>query len=517
VLRPPIQSLLLAGLTGILLFASFPKLNQNYLAWLALVPLLLGTARARSFGRAFVLGLAGGLVQWMCLMNWIPFVLSNYGGLPVPAAWSLLAVLAAYLALYQAAACGITSYCMRRRAEHYLFLFPFVWVSLEAVRNYCLEDGFPWLLLGYSQTDWLSLIQIADFAGVFGVSFLVAAANAALAWAVIRRKPDWRSLGPLGACCLLVFACVAYGRVALPKWSDLPTDRQAALLQGNLAFEDAPEVLAWKFDQGYLRMADRLDIGTVDLLILPEAPAVRNFQSDVEYRRNMEALARRTSIGLVLNNVHFEDEAGASRYFNSGYFLRPDGTEAGRYDKIHLVPFGEYIPWSRVFSFLQSISRDVGAFSAGREFRVFELEGQRLNAIICFEAIFPQLARRFVVSGSRLIVNLTNDRWYGDSAAPYQHLEMSRWRAVENRRYLLRATNSGVSAIVDPAGRIVASTPLLSEAVCTGRFAFIEAQTFYSRHGDVFAGLCAIITLVAAGCCVARRRLSIPTGRGRAS
>jgi apolipoprotein N-acyltransferase len=172
-----------------------------------------------------------------------------------------------------------------------------------------------------------------------------------------------------------------------------------------------------------------------------------------------------------------------------------EGELLGRYDKIHLVPFGEYIPARSMFSFVETISKDVGDFHAGSEYRTISILGRPVNAMICFEAVFPQIAARFARAGSQLMVNLTNDGWYGKSAAPYQHLLMSRWRAVENRRFLLRATNSGVSAVIDPLGNLQTSTGLQTEGVCRGRFAFIDDASFYSRYGDWFAGLCAIITL----------------------
>jgi apolipoprotein N-acyltransferase len=242
-------------------------------------------------------------------------------------------------------------------------------------------------------------------------------------------------------------------------------------------------------------MADRLKPGDADLLILPEAPSPVGFEQDAEYRASMERLASRFKFGLVFNNIASEDSGDEHRYFNSAYFMNPNGELCGRYDKIHLVPFGEYIPLKRFFAFAQTISRDVGDFSPGKESRLATIDGQPANAIICFEAVFPNIARRMVLAGSRLIINLTNDAWYGASAAPYQHLLMTRWRALENRRFLLRATNSGISAIIDPLGRVQVSTGILREEICVGSFAFIGESSFYSLHGDWFPRLCAMITI----------------------
>jgi len=496
VLRTHIPSLTLVALSALLLSASFPRLDQGYLAWICLVPLLLAVARAGTLGSAFAYGLLGGLLQWSLLLSWIPTVLIQYGGMPLPLAWLLLALLAALLAAYQAVACLVVRYLMKRSRTGALLSFPFVWVSLELFRTYLILGGFPWLLLGYSQTRWLSLIQVSDITGVFGVSFVIAWVNASLAWLLVQRRPWHAALWPAATGLVLVVGCATYGRAVLAEWSTVPALYRAALLQGNLDFDEPADTLAWKFDQGYRQLASKIADGPADLIVLPESPAPLSFQFDARYRDDVESLASRATLGLVFSNVHYLQAGGVTRYFNSAYFLEGDGNLAGRYDKIHLVPFGEYVPWRGLFFFAESITKDVGSFSPGSQYTVPRMGGRPLSALICFEAVFPQLARRFTQRDSQLIVNLTNDRWYGDSAAPYQHLEMARWRAVENRRYMLRAANSGISAIVEPTGRIQSSTALLRSAVCSGRFAFIRGETLYARYGDVFAALCAIISAV---------------------
>jgi apolipoprotein N-acyltransferase len=200
-------------------------------------------------------------------------------------------------------------------------------------------------------------------------------------------------------------------------------------------------------------------------------------------------------LGLVFNEITHEEIEGETSYFNSALFLDRKGNVRGRYDKIHLVPFGEYIPWRDLFFFAETITKDVGDFHPGADPKTVVLGEHPVNAIICFEAVFPELSAEFVRRGSQLFINITNDRWYGDSAAPYQHMAMARWRAVENRRYMLRAANSGISVIVEPTGEIQNSTNLLQEAHLEGDFMFLETMSFYSRHGDLLAGLCVIIVI----------------------
>jgi apolipoprotein N-acyltransferase len=444
---------------------------------------------APSVRSAFVGGLLCGAVQFFVLLIWIPPVISRYGGFPAAAAWIVYLLLVAAMALYSAVCCGVTVRCMRAADERYLFLFPLIWVAAEYIRGLLIFGGFPWLLVGYSQTPHLRLIQIADLAGVYGVSFVVMWVNVCLTWGLRRRA---LSAWPMLSAAALLAASIGYGHFSLRRWDQDEPRYRAALLQGNLQFEDTEELLQWKFQQGYLQLVNQLRTD-VDLLILPESPSPKIFQHDMQYREAMLQLARRFSLGIVLNNIAYGDVPGESRYFNSAYFISSEGRESARYDKIHLVPFGEYVPWKGLFSFAETISKDVGGFEPGVNRVVARLNGHAANAVICFEAVFPDLVRRFVSGGSQLIINLTNDAWYGDTAAPYQHLAMARWRAVENRRYLLRAANSGISAIVEPTGAVQSSTDLLQPGICEGRFGFISEQSFYSRHGDVFVYLCVMI------------------------
>jgi apolipoprotein N-acyltransferase len=491
------MQLLLPALTGILLAVSFPRVGQGCLAWIAFIPLFLAVSRTVTSARAFCAGFLAGAIQLVALLVWMPRVLADYGALPKALAAVAYGLVICMFSCYPGAVCAMTKFLMRRRGNAFLLLFPFIWVASEYAQSLSPFGGFPWLLTGYSQTGYLALIQIADLTGVYGVSFLILSANAALTWILLRRKPVLSAWGPLVAVLGLTAAVLIYGRISLEKWDRIQPDFHAAMLQGNLDIDEPEEVLSKKFTTGYVRMADSLEPSRVDLLILPESPSPASFQYDSSYNQILEDLARRYILGLVFNNIRYEESEGQGRYFNSAYFLDSSGATAGVYDKIHLVPFGEYIPLKKLFSFAETITKDVGSFSPGWEHRVVNLRGRPANAIICFEAVFPGLVRRFVRQGSQLIINLTNDRWYGDSSAPYQHLAIARWRAVENRRYLLRAANSGITALIEPSGRIQSATGLLTEAVCRGRFAFLTELTPYARYGDVFVFLCAIIVLAA--------------------
>jgi apolipoprotein N-acyltransferase len=486
--------LILPVLTGFLLTLSFQRIGLGFIAWVAYVPLIVFVFSIHTSARAFLGGFIAGAVSLFALLIWIPDVLTRYGGLSSALAWTAFTLLVSMLACYPAAACALTKYLARRGGTAYFLLFPAVWIVFEYAQSLFPFGGLPWILAGYSQSGYLGIIQIADITGVFGVSFVILWTGIAFVWLATCKGNKIKACAPLLAAVLLIAACLIYGRVSLRRWEAVPADYCAAMLQGNLSFDDPEHVLAEKFREGYVRMADTLMPGEADLLVLPESPSPASFQYEDSYRQALEGLARRYPLGLIFNNIRNSETAHGSAYFNSAYFLDKNGALTGIYDKIHLVPFGEYIPLSKLFTFAETITKDVGSFSPGNDIRVLTLGNHPANALICFEAVFPDLVRRFVQKGSQLMVNLTNDAWYGDSAAPYQHLAIARLRAVENRRYLLRATNSGVSAIIEPSGKIQMSTGLLQEAVAKGHFAFIEKTTLYTRYGDVFVFLCAIIS-----------------------
>jgi apolipoprotein N-acyltransferase len=487
--------MLLPVLTGLLLAITFPRADQGYLAWVAFIPLIVFVNRTESIARAFCGGFVSGAVELLILLAWTPTVLAHYGEISFPLSWILFVLMVAMLSVFSGASCALNVFLIRHGGKRALLLFPLIWVILEYIQSYFPFGGFPWLLAGYSQTRYLSLIQIADLTGVYGVSFLVLWLNTGLVWAGVRRNGAADKYWPLISGSLLIICCLLYGRIALERWSGIKPDFSVAMLQGNISVDDADRVIINKLRQGYLHMADGLKLPNPDLLLIPESPTPVTYQHDMQYRHVLETLSRRYSMGLIFNSIHYESIREDGRYFNSAYFLDKTGALLGRYDKIHLVPFGEYIPLKKLFFFAETITRDVGDFHTGRSPLTVKTGSHPISAIICFEAVFPDLVRRFVDKDSQLIVNLTNDRWYGDSSAPYQHLAIARWRAVENRRYFLRAANSGISAVIEPTGRMQTSTGLLQEAVCTGYFSFLDQKTVYTRCGDVFVLLCAIITL----------------------
>lgn len=478
---------------GFLLVASFPRIGQGWLGWLALIPLILYIDQAKSRRIAFSGGFLAGFIEFFILMRWIPEVLGRYGGLSPAVAWIAYCLLVCMLACYPAIACALTKHWILRYGRGLLLIFPLVWVLMEYAQTYTPLGGLPWLCAGYSQSNYLPIMQIAEITGIYGISLLLLSFNTAIAWLIAQKSRRLVDYMPLITAALLIAGSMIFGQMKLGRWQLLKPRFQVAMLQGNISIEDPDSVLSYKFQDGYVQMAKKLEPNGPDLLILPESPVSVFYQGSYSYRKTVEKLAGRYPLGLVLSNVNYRENNSDSVYFNSAFFFDKHGSLTGIYDKIHLVPFGEYIPFKKLFFFAETISKDAGGFSPGTTYRTVNIGNHPANAIICFEAIFPGLVRRFVNIGSQLIINLANDGWYGISDAPYQHLEIARLRAIENRRYFLRATNSGSSAIIEPTGRIQSSTGLMKEAVCRGKFDFIIETTFYTRYGDVFVFLCAII------------------------
>ncbi len=490
---------LLALLSGAAVTAAFPDVDAAWLAWIALVPLLVALSGVGP-KRAFRLGFLAGLSHFLTLTYWLVHTMGTYGGLPVFVSLPLLGLLAAYLALYPAAcAFGLARWAPSPVAS--AALLPPLWVALEYLRA-TLLTGFPWELLGYTQYSRPTLIQIADLTGPYGVSALVAAGNGAaflvVVWAFGRRRAVPAVSGRAAALAVvigvgLVAVALGYGRLRL-QWTDAriagaPTLR-TAVVQGNIdqkikwdpAFRDATV-------EKYLRLS-RSAPGGAELVVWPETATPFYFGHDYELTRVVKDGVRRTGAWLLTGSPAFERAGETLRFHNSAYLLAPTGKRKGRYDKVHLVPYGEYVPLKRFFPFIGKIVEHVGDFKPGTRGETLKTDRGRIGVLICYEIIFPELARAAARKGAALLTNLTNDAWYGRTSAPRQHFSMAVFRAVETKRALARAANTGISGFIDPAGRVVATTPLFVSAVRTAELPLLTARTVYTRFGDLFAVGC---------------------------
>jgi len=496
--------LLLAALSGVLLFLSFPTLGHPAVAWLALVPLLVAVTGATPW-RALRLGAVAGSVHFAGTLYWIPTVMIEYGGLPVPAAWLVHALLVAVLALFPALFAAATADLTARFGPRGLLFAPALWVATELGRMHVFT-GFPWALVGYSQVPFPAVAQVASVVGVLGVSALVVAVNGAVAHAVVAGSGSRRT--PLVATAALVAVVVAFGAWRLADRSLLyaGSSLRVAALQGNVRQDEKWNPLrSDAILETYLGQTRRAAAAGARLVVWPESATP--FPLDRDSRGEaVRAGARESGAHLLVGTTEVVRDAG-TRYYNAAYLIEPEeGATSGVYRKRHLVPFGEYVPLRWALFFVSPLVEAVADFSAGTEPRTLPVGGSSVGTAICYEIIYPGLVRELVLGGSELLATVTNDAWYGRSAAPYQHFQQATMRAIEQGRFLVRAANTGISGVIDPYGRVLARSGLFEPAVVVEDVRLLDGLTFYGRFGDAPAYAGAVLAAVALGC-GRRRRL----------
>lgn len=509
-----------AASSGLLLILCFPRPQLALLAWFALVPLLLGIMNASGRG-SFFLGWITGVVFFTGSLRWLTHTMVHYGHMPEWLSYPVLLLLTAYLAVYPGLFALTASFLANQRTWIRLTALPAAWTALELTRTY-LFTGFPWSALGYSQAGTLPVIQMVEFTGVYGVSFVIVFVNAALAAALAAARPtadmtipipvaSFVSMpgpplplrgvaGPLGLAALVLLGVSVYGHWRLDQMAGAGADAApvtVAVVQGNIDQEQ-------KWDPAFRRETiERYQTLTreqadqpLDLVVWPEAAMPFFFERDVAYRQELLDFVVQGRTPLLFGSPAIDAGVGERpRLYNSAYLVTADGTVAGRYDKLHLVPFGEYVPLERLLFFVNKMVDGIGEFVPGTSATVFALDRFRLGVMICFEVVFPDLTRRAVNNGATLMAAITNDAWFGRSAAPYQHLDMVVFRAVENRVPFARAANTGISGFIDATGRLVATTDLFVPATRAAALVPRTRTTVYTRYGDVFAWLCAAFVL----------------------
>lgn len=486
------EKLLLAVLSGLLLTASFPPGRLSWVAWVALVP-LFRCLQGVPAGQAFTLGFAFGLSHNLTLVYWVVVVMQHYGNLPMPVSIGILVLLASYLALYPAAFSFL--YAHLREPFHGLKTAA-VWVALEFVRATALT-GFPWCLVGHAQYRDLPVIQIADVAGVYGISFLIVLVNAGI-YSLIFKRSWKRVLTDIPVTSALLALTLVYGYERVAETGRRGEPVRVAVAQGNI-----DQSLKWdpayqaKTIQTYLDLTLSTASFDPDLVVWPETAVPLFFQDGGDLARAVVDAARATGTHLLFGSPAYGGPREAVHYYNRAYLVSPRGQVVTTYDKVHLVPFGEYVPLKRYLPFVHRLVVSAGDFKPGDTVAPLRFPKAAAGVLICFESIFPELAATMTRNGAEFLVNLTNDAWYGMSSAPYQHFSMAVFRAVENRRPLVRAANTGFSAFIDARGRILQASELFSEAALTGTVApGFPGLSVYTRYGDVFAKALLGLTLI---------------------
>ena len=494
-----LKDIALSALSGALLALAFPKFDLEILSWVALVP-WLWSIHKKPLPQAASLGFIAGFTFFAGLLYWIYNVLTEYGHIPGWLSIFFLILLIAYLALYFGLFAFLLRWISDKTGLSETFFAPPLWVSLEYVRGFLLS-GFPWELLGYSQFQTLPFVQIADITGVYGVSFILLLSNVALyRFALSLTGRDWKNaVKEILFPCLLIALAGTYGlwRLSgLEKPENPGREYQVALIQGNIRQD-----LKWepRFQEETLKIYSQLTLQAKplqpDLIVWPETATPFFFQNTYPFQGRILELAHQMKAPLLFGAPAFDRHNSQIDHFNSAFLISPEKRISGRYDKIHLVPFGEYAPLSGVLGFTRDIIGAMGDFTSGKEVKTLPLPWASFGVLICYEAIFPDLTRQFVDRGATLLVNITNDAWFGKTSAPFQHLSMVTLRAVENRVPIVRAANTGITALIDSSGRVVRSTGLFTREVLSGKIKISPSSTFYTQWGDLFSYLCMGITI----------------------
>lgn len=481
--KDKVKDLLLCISSAGLLAFSFPSFNIWILSWFGFVPLFLAI-KGKSRARAFLLSYATGILFWAGIIYWLIHV-------TLPGLIILVLYLAFYFGIFGT---FFSTYCVVLSPYNLLFI-PSVWVCLEYIRGW-LFTGFPWALLGYSQYLNLPVIQMADITGVWGVSFLVMFANVAVVEIVWTAKNKFRQrLKKTFLALLFVLALIlSYGYIRLHELRAISHEGaiNISVIQANI-----PQELKWEpsaramIMDKYLSMSSQALKDGPGLIVWPEAAVPAVIEDQPYYFEEARLFARDKRINLLLGAVRNINE----RYYNNAIFLSGRLGPVSEYSKIHLVPFGEYIPLRRIFPFLEAVV-PIGDFSPGKDYTVFRLGAVGFSVLICFEDLFPGLSERFVNKGAGFLVVITNDAWFGRTSSAYQHFSASVFRAVENRVPVVRAANTGVSGFISRDGRIIYSSGIFVDDYATGKIEInAPRKTLYGRFPDGFVFICFLFTL----------------------
>lgn len=486
---------LLAMASGSLIALSFPNPGFSFLAWIALIPLLIAMEDT-SPRTAFRVGMTCGISAYAFILYWLNIVFTQYGHLP----WSVSIPVYLLLVLWLAMFYGLST-AVARLGEligiKAAFTLPVAWIAFDFIRSF-LFSGFAWAMLGHSQYRTLPLIQIADLAGVYGITLLIVLANIVLhrALRAVSGAGVPYPIKSLAILLILLTGTLFYGFNRLTvSGTSAEKPLRVALIQGNI-----PQDVKWSpaFREQtmvtYERLTREAAKGGVDLIVWPESAVPFFFQDEPLQAERIRNLARDLNAFLLFGSPAHELRNGKSTFLNSAFMLSPRGVTLGRADKLHLVPLGEYVPLGRFLTFINKLVVGIGDFSPGERAVPLDMGSTKLGIQVCYEIIFPELARQYVHAGARVLVAITNDAWFGRSSAPYQHLAISTFRAIETRTPLIRAANTGVTAIVDQNGHIRSMTGIFVEGFRTGEIQPGSGRSAYLTIGDAPAWLCVLVT-----------------------
>jgi len=500
--------LALAASSGLALALAFPKVDLNLMAWVAFIPLLYAV-NDRPLKSVFGYAWLQGLIFNLASLYWIVITLHNFTHVSLVIAVMPCFLLAAILALDVAASFLVGEYVARRLRIPLFVTMPIAWTAFEWLRTY-VPIGFPWNLLGYAAYRNLALIQFSEFTGVYGVSALIMFFNTVVFGVFFSVRPRRKEIWGLSALTVVMVAAIAFGTVRIGQLDDRPVagSLKVAMVQANIpqTVKWDPAALPTNF-RIYSEQSEAAARQQVDLIIWPEAAATFFFQpddrypvslaEDAEYRGRLLDLARRTGDPILFGAPALELDHRPIASYNRAYLVSAQGQVVSHYDKMQLVPFGEYVPMRAVLGFfVDRIVVGLGQFMPGEEHTIFDVKGAKLGVLICYESVFPDLTRSAVAAGADILVNITNDAWYGDSSAPYQLLAMSAMRSVETHTPMIRVANTGVSTVITPTGALTARTDLFTRDTEIETVSWSKGRTVYTAVGDLFAEACFALSII---------------------
>jgi apolipoprotein N-acyltransferase len=494
-----IKKYFLCFLSSILLLISFSPFDLFFFAWFSLLPLFLFIYNAPDYKTAFKGGFIFGFFYFLGNVYWIYHSLYYHGSVPLFLSYIIIILLSLYLALYPTLFSLIYKNLLKNNLPTSLYA-PFIWVSLEVLRTYFLT-GFPWALLGYSQYKFLIITQIVDITGIYGVSYLIVIFNCFIFdfWIFKKKKmlypllPYYSIISSTILVITIFVLCIAYGLNRLDSYEN-NNKLRVAVIQGSI-----PQNEKWNFKKIneilniYKNLTIKANAYNPQLIVWPETAIPFIFEKNRYFTEDLIKFVKEQNVYLLFGSIM---ERQKDKYTNSAVLIDPKGTIAYYYDKIHLVPFGEYVPLRKILFFIDKLTVGLGDYQPGSSYNVAITPFGKFATLICYEIIFPGQVRKFYNKGGNFIVNITNDGWFGNTSGPYQHFSMAVFRAIENRKPLIRAANSGISGFIDSSGRIINKANLFERKYVVSDIQINNKMSFYTRYGDIFAYICIVFSLI---------------------
>jgi apolipoprotein N-acyltransferase len=494
-----IKKYLLIILSATLLIISFPKFDLSLCAWIGLVPLFIAIKNENNYKR-LLSGFLFGFIFFYGTLYWINASIILYGDIQWYLSIFIVAILIAYLALFMSLFTFLLPILSRSLYDSNIIAAPLLFVSLEHLRGWFFT-GFGFSSLGYSQSNFLPIIQISDITGHYGVTFIIVMVNAAIYAFFFEQKTKKEKVRIVCFTTIIMIFTLVYG------YYKLNVNHQSGTIRSSIVQPDIPQdeknEAAFKksISDDCIELSLQTEIDKPELIVWPESATGTLFKDSFSLQEKLVTATDRLKCDILLGSIGTEVIDEKKKIYNTAYHISEHGKLKGTYDKIHLLPFGEYMPLEKIFFFISRMVPAISDFTPGKEYKIFELSSfsqskqKRFAVTICYEAIFPNLVRKFVKRDADFLVNISNDAWFGDTAGPFQHFNINIFRAIENRTPIIRSANTGVSGFIDKKGRTMKRTSLFTRETIFDELEIRVEMTFYTRYGDIFSYFCILITL----------------------